>query len=82
MEKKWKDDDGYCRLVVFNTDEKGDYKWKPKKCKQEWFKTCPVNKTGKKWIEVEKTSKIWLISENLWIGCGMCVKNVHLMLLI
>ncbi|KAG7821413.1 hypothetical protein KL942_004901 [Ogataea angusta] len=52
-----------------------DDKCKPKKCRQECRKSCPVVKTGKLCIEVAPTSKIAFISENLCIGCGICVKK-------
>jgi ATP-binding cassette subfamily E protein 1 len=58
------------RIAIINPD-----KCKPKKCNQECKKTCPVNKTGKVCIEVEKTSTICFISEALCIGCGMCVRR-------
>ena len=76
MEKKKKknEDEDKWRLAYVNSDENSENWWKPKKCKQQWFKWCPVNMAGKKWVEVEITSKIWLISENLWIGCGKCAK--------
>ena len=52
-----------------------DDKCKPKKCRQECRKACPVVKTGKLCIEVGPTSKIAFISETLCIGCGICVKK-------
>lgn len=52
-----------------------DDKCKPKKCRQECKKSCPVVKTGKLCIEVTPTNKICFISENLCIGCGICVKK-------
>jgi ATP-binding cassette subfamily E protein 1 len=58
------------RIAIINPD-----KCKPKKCKQECKKMCPVNKTGKVCIEVLPTSVICFISEPLCIGCGMCVKR-------
>lgn len=58
------------RIAIINPD-----KCKPKKCKQECKKTCPVNKTGKVCIEVMISSTICFISETLCIGCGMCVKR-------
>lgn len=58
------------RIAIVNTE-----KCKPKKCKQECKKVCPVNKMGKICIDVWSTSKISLISEELCIGCGMCVKK-------
>lgn len=58
------------RIAIVSTD-----KCKPKKCRQECRKGCPVVKTGKLCIEVTPTSKIAFISENLCIGCGICVKK-------
>ncbi|ANZ77330.1 Ribosome biogenesis and translation initiation and termination protein [Komagataella phaffii CBS 7435] len=52
-----------------------DDRCKPKKCRQECRKSCPVVKTGKLCIEVEAYSKIAFISETLCIGCGICVKK-------
>uniref|UniRef100_A0A452YVR1 68 kDa protein HP68 n=1 Tax=Aegilops tauschii subsp. strangulata TaxID=200361 RepID=A0A452YVR1_AEGTS len=48
---------------------------KPKKCRQECRKSCPVVKTGKHCIEVTPESKTAFISEELCIGCGICVKK-------
>ncbi|KAM9906283.1 hypothetical protein OXX79_001644 [Metschnikowia pulcherrima] len=58
------------RIAIVSTD-----KCKPKKCKQECRKSCPVVKTGKLCIEVTPASKIAFISENLCVGCGICVKK-------
>lgn len=58
------------RIAIVSTD-----RCKPKKCKQECKKSCPVVKTGKLCIEVLPTSKIAFVSENLCIGCGICVKK-------
>lgn len=58
------------RIAIVNDD-----KCKPKKCRQECKRSCPVVKTGKLCIEVTPTSKIAFISENLCIGCGICVKK-------
>ncbi|KAJ1672303.1 Fe-S cluster-binding ribosome biosynthesis protein [Coemansia sp. RSA 25] len=58
------------RIAIVNDD-----KCKPKKCKQECKRVCPVVKMGKQCIVAEVTSKIALISESLCIGCGMCVKR-------
>lgn len=48
---------------------------KPKRCRQECRKGCPVVKTGKLCIEVTPALKIAFISEILCIGCGICVKK-------
>lgn len=62
--------DKHSRIAIVSTD-----RCKPKKCRQECRKGCPVVKTGKLCIEVTPTSKIAFISENLCIGCGICVKK-------
>ncbi|KAJ1813863.1 Fe-S cluster-binding ribosome biosynthesis protein, partial [Coemansia sp. RSA 2599] len=58
------------RIAIVSAD-----KCKPKKCRQECKKVCPVNKMGKMCIDVWPTSKISSISEELCIGCGICVKR-------
>ena len=58
------------RIAIVNPD-----KCKPKKCSLECSKACPVNKTGKMCIDVNKTAKICFISEAMCIGCGLCVKR-------
>jgi len=68
--KKVQKDDGLTRIAIVNPD-----KCKPKKCKQECKKMCPVNRTGKLCIEVEASSKISQISESLCVGCGICVRK-------
>jgi ATP-binding cassette subfamily E protein 1 len=50
-------------------------KCKPKKCRQECKRSCPVVKLGKQCVEVAPNSKISFISEELCIGCGICVKK-------
>ena len=42
---------------------------------QECKRSCPVVLMGKLCIEVEHNSKIAFISEELCIGCGICVKK-------
>ncbi|GJN35056.1 hypothetical protein PR202_gb23784 [Eleusine coracana subsp. coracana] len=46
----------------------------PKKSRQECYKACIIVKTGKLCIEVNPASKLAFISEELCIGCGICVK--------
>lgn len=58
------------RITIVSSD-----KCKPKKCRQECRKSCPVVKTGKLCIEVTPALKIAFISETLCIGCGICVKK-------
>jgi len=50
-------------------------KCKPKKCNQECKNFCPVIRIGKLCIDVSPTSKIANISEELCIGCGICVQK-------
>jgi len=62
--------DKLTRIAIVNSD-----KCKPKKCRQECKKSCPVVRTGKLCIEVAPDSKIAFISERLCIGCGICPKK-------
>lgn len=62
--------DKLTRIAIVSTD-----KCKPKKCRQECKKSCPVVRTGKLCIEVSPESKIAFISERLCIGCGICPKK-------
>ena len=71
---KDKGDDGgeekLTRVAIVNAD-----RCKPKKCRQECKKSCPVVKIGKLCIEVKSTDKVAFLSETLCIGCGICVKK-------
>jgi len=58
------------RIAIVSTD-----KCKPKRCRQECKKSCPVVRMGKLCIEVTPNDKIASISEELCIGCGICVKK-------
>jgi len=62
--------DKLTRIAIVSED-----KCKPKKCKQECKKSCPVVRMGKLCIEVAPNSKIAALSEELCIGCGICVKK-------
>lgn len=62
--------DKLTRIAIVNSD-----KCKPKKCRQECKRSCPVVRTGKLCIEVSPESKIAYISERLCIGCGICPKK-------
>ncbi|KJE94134.1 ATP-binding cassette sub-family E member 1 [Capsaspora owczarzaki ATCC 30864] len=64
------DDERLTRIAIVSSD-----KCKPKKCRQECKKSCPVVRMGKLCIEVAPTDKISYISEELCIGCGICVKK-------
>lgn len=62
--------DKLTRIAIVSSD-----KCKPKRCRLECKKSCPVVRTGKQCIEVTGTSKVSWISEQLCIGCGICVKK-------
>uniref|UniRef100_A0A6T8HP07 Uncharacterized protein n=1 Tax=Hemiselmis andersenii TaxID=464988 RepID=A0A6T8HP07_HEMAN len=68
--KKDDDHEQLTRIAIID-----DQKCKPKKCAQECQKFCPVVRMGKLCVEVTPTSKIAWISEELCIGCGICVKK-------
>eukprot|EP00565_Helicotheca_tamesis_P008517 CAMPEP_0185726114 /NCGR_PEP_ID=MMETSP1171-20130828/2186_1 /TAXON_ID=374046 /ORGANISM="Helicotheca tamensis, Strain CCMP826" /LENGTH=657 /DNA_ID=CAMNT_0028394395 /DNA_START=137 /DNA_END=2110 /DNA_ORIENTATION=- len=63
-------DDHLTRIAIVSGE-----RCKPKKCRQECKKSCPIVKLGKECIEVGPKSKIAFISEPLCIGCGICVKK-------
>ncbi|KAL6043837.1 ABC transporter E member 2 [Balamuthia mandrillaris] len=63
-------DEKLTRIAIVSSD-----RCKPKRCRQECKRSCPVVKMGKLCIEVTPTSKIAWISEELCIGCGICVKK-------
>mmetsp|Transcript_8448 Transcript_8448/g.20763 ORF Transcript_8448/g.20763 Transcript_8448/m.20763 type:complete len:600 (+) Transcript_8448:549-2348(+) len=50
-------------------------KCKPSKCQFECKKNCPVVRTGKFCIQIDISENIAQISEELCIGCGICVKK-------
>ncbi|KAF7258570.1 hypothetical protein EG68_04009 [Paragonimus skrjabini miyazakii] len=62
--------DKLTRIAIVSAD-----KCKPKKCRQECKKSCPVVRMGRMCIEVTPNDKIAFISEELCIGCGICVKK-------
>lgn len=72
MSRKKSGDEGdkLTRIAIVSSD-----KCKPKRCRQECKKSCPVVRMGKFCIEVTPTDKIATISEELCIGCGICVKK-------
>ncbi|GAB1600723.1 ATP-binding cassette sub-family E member 1-like [Argonauta hians] len=63
-------DDKLTRIAIVSND-----KCKPKKCRQECRKSCPVVRMEKLCIEACPSSKIAYISEELCIGCGICAKK-------
>jgi len=63
-------DEKKLRIAIVSTD-----RCKPKKCKQECKKYCPVVRTGKLCVEVGPQAKVAFISEPLCIGCGICTKK-------
>lgn len=62
--------DKLTRIAIVNTD-----KCRPRKCRQECKKSCPVVRSGKLCIEVSPESRLAFISESLCIGCGICPKK-------
>lgn len=68
--KNQEETDKLTRIAIVNSE-----KCKPKRCKQECKKYCPVVRMGKLCIEVTPTDKMAAISEELCIGCGICVKK-------
>ncbi|KAL7950798.1 P-loop containing nucleoside triphosphate hydrolase protein [Trichoderma barbatum] len=62
--------DKLTRIAIVNTD-----KCRPRKCRQECKKSCPVVRSGKLCIEVTPESRLAFISESLCIGCGICPKK-------
>lgn len=58
------------RIAIVSLD-----RCKPKRCNQECKRHCPIVKTGKLCIEVTSNDKSALISEQLCIGCGICIKK-------
>lgn len=68
--KATEETDKLTRIAIVNSD-----KCKPKRCRQECKKSCPVVRMGKLCIEVTPNDKIAIISEELCIGCGICVKK-------
>jgi len=70
-----KEQEALTRIAIVSND-----RCKPKKCRQECKKSCPVVRMGKMCIEVAGDSKIAYISEELCIGCGICVKVSALVL--
>jgi ATP-binding cassette, sub-family E, member 1 len=73
MKSKRKDNEeqtALTRIAIVNPDL-----CKPKKCSLECKRVCPINMQGKQCIVVDKTSPVSIMSEELCIGCGQCVKR-------
>ncbi|CAG0882523.1 unnamed protein product [Darwinula stevensoni] len=68
--RKAEETDKQTRIAIVNND-----RCKPKRCRQECKRSCPVVRIGKLCIEVTPKDKIASISEELCIGCGICVKK-------
>ncbi|NP_001036911.1 ribonuclease L inhibitor homolog [Bombyx mori] len=68
--KDHEETDKLTRIAIVNAD-----RCKPKRCRQECKKSCPVVRMGKLCIEVTPNDKIATISEELCIGCAFCVKK-------
>lgn len=72
--KKSEENDRLQRIAIIKPD-----RCKPKKCQQECKRYCPVVRQGSKTagklcVEVTKEDKIARLSEELCIGCGICIK--------
>lgn len=74
--REQKEQESLTRIAIVSND-----RCKPKKCRQECKKSCPVVRMGKLCIEVAPDSKIAFISEELCIGCGICVKVNEIILI-
>ncbi|CAF1171685.1 unnamed protein product [Rotaria sp. Silwood1] len=70
LDKRNCEQESLTRIAIVNND-----RCKPKKCNQECRRSCPVNRTGKLCIEVKPESTNSNISEELCIGCGICVRQ-------
>jgi ATP-binding cassette subfamily E protein 1 len=55
------------RIAVVDRDS-----CKPQKCSQECLKYCPVVRTGGEAVIIEEKA---IISEELCVGCGICIKK-------
>ena len=64
-----KGDDQKTRIAIVSSD-----RCKPRKCKKECQRWCPVVRMGKECVVVKDTDKVARLSEDLCVGCGICVK--------
>lgn len=63
-------EDKLTRIGIIDAD-----KCKSKKCSHECIKICPIMRSGKQCFTINKETNIVNLSEDLCIGCGMCVKK-------
>ncbi|KAK2952066.1 putative ATP-binding cassette sub-family E member 1 [Blattamonas nauphoetae] len=73
--KRGEEADRLQRIAIVKAD-----RCKPKRCQLECKRSCPVVRQGSKQkgklcIEVQKEDKVAFLSEELCIGCGICVKK-------
>lgn len=48
---------------------------KPSKCNLECVRLCPINRAGSKCVWIDEVENKARISEELCVGCGICVKK-------
>ncbi|MFZ8854740.1 MAG: ribosome biogenesis/translation initiation ATPase RLI, partial [Thermofilaceae archaeon] len=48
---------------------------RPSKCNQECVRFCPINRAGSKCVWIDEVERVARISEELCVGCGICVKK-------
>ena len=48
---------------------------RPDKCNLECVRFCPINRGGAKCVWIDEETKKARISEELCVGCGICVKK-------
>lgn len=63
-------EDKLTRIGIIDVD-----KCKSKKCSHECIKICPIMRSGKQCFTMNKEKTTVNLSEDLCIGCGMCVKK-------
>eukprot|EP00758_Cryptobia_borreli_P008485 Tbor_TRINITY_DN5393_c5_g1::TRINITY_DN5393_c5_g1_i1::g.4792::m.4792/K06174/ABCE1, Rli1; ATP-binding cassette, sub-family E, member 1 len=68
--KKQEEQQSLTRIAVVNVD-----RCKPKKCNLQCKKCCPIVLQGKLCVEVDAKKASSIISEELCVGCGLCVKK-------
>ena len=48
---------------------------RPTKCLRECVRFCPINRAGSKCVVVDEELRRAVISEQLCVGCGICVRK-------